>query len=50
MKFQSIDWQMREDGIDEGDLLKGTYIGETFNNRPHGIGIFTHKELWPLEH
>ena len=43
MKFQSIDWEMREYG-DEGDLLKGTYIGETFNNRPHGFGTFTHKE------
>ena len=49
MKFQSIDWQMRENGNDQGDLLKGTYVGETLNNRPHGFGIFTYKELYPLE-
>ena len=49
MKFQSIDWQMREDDTDEGDLLKGTYVGETLNNRPHGFGIFTCKKFWPLE-
>ena len=48
MKFQIIDWEMRKYG-DEGDLLKGTYIGETFNNIPHGFGTFTHKEFWPLE-
>ena len=47
MKFQIIDWEMRE--YDEGDLLKGKYVGETFNNRPHGFGTFTHKEILPLE-
>ena len=38
---------MRQNWNDQGDLLKGTYVGETLNNRPHGFGIFTHKQQDP---